>query len=293
MTGSREDFSTREDAVNDVLPVRKIKRKRLVRICTLAGFFFAFLFGAGLFFHTRSARQEEVRALPDAAALLVSSAKEELFFPDGGLPALFGCSSAVTLNGGRPLFTGQELGAAGAQGSFAWYSPLDSLGRCGPACALLDRSMMPEAEHESIGMIRPSGWHTVKYSFIDGLFLYNRCHLIGYQLAGENANPRNLITGTRQLNIDPAAGMLPFENRTASCLRQSSLHVLYRVVPWFYGDEPLPRGVTIEAMSLEDGGERLSFFVYLPNCQAGVDIDYATGESALSPAAAETEGGQA
>ena len=286
-----EDFSERKDYITDILPDHKRLKmsRRLRKFLVLAGFFSVVLMAGALYFSSRrpgAGTDSPKKGLsaaeqPYAASLLVSSAREELFFPEGGLSSVFNASAAQPVNAGRPLFSEEEVLACSTQGSFAWYSPLDPLGRCGPACALLDRSMMPEAPRESIGMVRPSGWHTVKYSFIDGMFLYNRCHLIGYQLTGENANPLNLITGTRQLNVDPESGMLPFENRAASCVRLTGLHVIYRVIPWFYEEEPLARGVTIEAMSLEDGGAALSFAVYLPNTQAGVSIDYATGESCL------------
>ena len=135
---------------------------------------------------------------------------------------------------------------------------------------------MPEEKRGRIGNIKPTGWHTIRYSFINGRYLYNRCHLIGYQLTGENANPKNLITGTRYLNVD---GMLPFENMVADYVKETGNHVLYRVTSVFKGNELVARGVLMEAESVEDHGVGIMFNVYCYNNQPGVDIDYATGES--------------
>ncbi len=164
-----------------------------------------------------------------------------------------------------------------ARGSFEEYSSLDSLGRCGVAFALIGTDTMPTEKRGSIGMIKPSGWHTVRYDdLVDGKYLYNRCHLIGYQLAGENANEKNLITGTRYLNV---TGMLPFEDEVADYVKRTSNHVLYRVTPIFEGNNLVASGVQMEAWSVEDGGSGVSFDVYCYNVQPGVTIDYATGES--------------
>ena len=138
---------------------------------------------------------------------------------------------------------------------------------------------MPTEERGAIGHIKPSGWHLIKYDIVDGKYLYNRCHLIGFQLAGENANNKNLITGTRYLNV---TGMLPFENDVADYVKSTGNHVLYRVTPIFNGDELVARGVQMEAYSVEDGGEGICFHVFVYNNQPGVEIDYATGESWLS-----------
>lgn len=162
--------------------------------------------------------------------------------------------------------------------SFEQYSPLDALGRCGPAFACVGTEIMPTEERGSIGQIKPSGWHTVKYEHIDGKYLYNRCHLIGYQLTGENANPQNLITGTRYLNTE---GMLPFENQIADFVKTTGYHVLYRATPVFEGENLLASGVILEAQSIEDNGQGIQFHVYCYNKQPGVTIDYATGESHL------------
>ena len=181
------------------------------------------------------------------------------------------------VNGNVPYFSEEELTTQ----SFESYSGLDDLGRCGAAYACVGLDLMPTEERGSIGNVRPTGWHTVKYNdIIDGNYLYNRCHLIGYLLSGENANERNLITGTRYLNVQ---GMLPYENRIADYVTESGNHVLYRVTPVFEGENLLASGVLMEARSVEDGGEAISFCVYAYNVQPGIAIDYATGESALAP----------
>lgn len=162
--------------------------------------------------------------------------------------------------------------------AFETYSPLDELGRCGVAYANVCKELMPTEERGEIGQVKPSGWHTVTYDVVDGRYLYNRCHLIGYQLAGENANEENLITGTRYLNV---TGMLPFENQVADYVEDTGNHVLYRVTPIFQGDNLVASGVQMEGYSVEDGGEGVSFNVYVYNVQPGVIIDYETGESRL------------
>lgn len=167
------------------------------------------------------------------------------------------------------------------------YSPLDSLGRCGEAFAVVGVETMPTEERGSIGMVKPTGWHTVRYDdLIADKYLYNRCHLIGYQLTGENANEQNLITGTRYMNVD---GMLPFENEVADYVESTGNHVLYRCTPIFAGDELVARGVHLQAQSVEDGGAGVSFNVFCYNVQPGIDIDYATGESWRAEQAAATE----
>ncbi len=162
---------------------------------------------------------------------------------------------------------------------FEKYSVLDSYGRCGVAFACLGKETMPTEERGSIGQVKPSGWKTVKYDCVDGKYLYNRCHLIGFQLSGENANKRNLITGTRYMNIE---GMLPFENMVADYIEETGNHVLYRVTPVFCDDELVARGVQMEALSVEDGGAGICFNVFCYNNQPGVVIDYATGNSGLA-----------
>ena len=173
-----------------------------------------------------------------------------------------------------PFFTDDEI----TNQSFETYSPLDALGRCGVAFACVGQDLMPTEERGSIGQVKPSGWHLVKYDCVDGKYLYNRCHLIGYQLTAENANERNLITGTRYLNIE---GMLPIENQVADYVLQTGNHVLYRVTPFFEDDNLLASGVLMEGYSVEDSGNNICFCIYAYNIQPGVQIDYATGESML------------
>lgn len=160
--------------------------------------------------------------------------------------------------------------------SFEFYSELDSLGRCGEAFSNIGIDLMPTKERGSISGVKPTGWHTVKYDFIEGKYLYNRCHLIGYQLTGENANKKNLMTCTRSMNVK---GMLPFENMVADYIKETNNHVLYRVRPIYEDDHLLANGVTIEAKSVEDHGEGISFYVFIYNAEKGVTIDYKTGDS--------------
>lgn len=173
-----------------------------------------------------------------------------------------------------PSFTIEDA----EKGSFETYSELDELGRCGTAYANIGMDLMPTEERDSIGSVKPSGWHTVKYDIVDGKYLYNRCHLIGYQLTGENANSENLITGTRYLNVE---GMLPFENMVADYIKETGNHVLYRATPVFEGENLIASGVQLEAMSVEDNGEGILFHVYCYNVQPGITIDLLTGESTL------------
>ena len=181
-------------------------------------------------------------------------------------------SPFVVLENNLPTFTQEELSRLGEE----VYSPHDAMGRCGPAFAVVGPETMPTEERESIGQVKPSGWQTVKYDCVDGKYLYNRCHLIGFQLTGENANAENLITGTRYLNIE---GMLPFENEVADYVEETGNHVAYRVTPVFQGEDLLARGVQMEAWSVEDGGTGLCFNVFAYNVQPGVGLDYATGDS--------------
>lgn len=178
----------------------------------------------------------------------------------------------VVVNNNEPNFSKKEL----KDDSFESYSTLDYLGRCGVAVACVGIDIMPTEKRSSIGMIKPTGWHTVKYDFVDGKYLYNRCHLIGYQLTGENANERNLITGTRYMNVD---GMLPFEDMVADYVKETNNHVMYRVTPIYKGDNLLASGVQMEGYSVEDKGKGISFNVYCYNAQPGVKINYSTGNS--------------
>ena len=180
----------------------------------------------------------------------------------------------IIINNNEPTFTINELKTS----SFESYSDLDELGRCGQAIANIGIDIMPTEERGNIGMIKPSGWHTIKYDFINGKYLYNRCHLIGYQLTAENANERNLITGTRYMNVQ---GMLPFENMVAEYIRETKNYVLYRVTPIFEGENLVASGVQIEAKSVEDNGKTICFNVYVYNNQPGITIDYSNGNSEL------------
>ena len=189
------------------------------------------------------------------------------------IPAYDG-KAYVAVNNNEPFFTDSDMTTT----AFENYSDLDSLGRCGVAYANICRDIMPTEERGKIGMIKPSGWHTVKYDVIKDRYLYNRCHLIGYQLAGENANPKNLITGTRYLNVE---GMLPFENLVADYVNNTGNHVLYRVTPMFSGSNLVANGVLIEAKSVEDNGGGILFNVYCYNVQPGIGINYENGDSWL------------
>lgn len=190
------------------------------------------------------------------------------------IPDYSGTPYAV-VSDNAPSFCDVELTSLESQPES--YSPLDSLGRCGAAMAMVSTDTMPTEERGSIGMVKPSGWHTVRYDdLVDGKYLYNRCHLVGYQLTGENANECNLVTGTRYMNVD---GMLPFENEVADYVESTGKRVLYRVTPVFIEDELVCRGVHMEARSVDDDGASFSFDVFCYNVQPGVQIDYLTGDS--------------
>lgn len=196
------------------------------------------------------------------------------------IPAYSG-NPYVAVNDNIPYFTEQDY----TTGSYEYYSDLDSLRRCGVCVASIGRDLMPTEERGSIGSVKPTGWHTVKYDNVDGKYLYNRCHLIGYQLSGENADTRNLITGTRYLNIQ---GMLPFENMVADYVKETGNHVLYRATPIFDGSNLLANGVLLEGFSVEDRGDGICFNVFCYNVQPGISIDYASGDSSSS-SSAQTE----
>lgn len=178
------------------------------------------------------------------------------------------------VNGNVPWFNKDELIVQ----SYESYSELDELGRCRTTKACIGKDIMPTKDRESIGQIKPTGWHTVKYDCVDGKYLYNRCHLIGFQLTGENANELNLITGTRYMNVD---GMLPFENMVADYVKETGNHVMYRVTPIYENDDLIARGVIMEAYSVEDDGDGIQFNVFCYNVQPQIEIDYKTGESRL------------
>ena len=231
-----------------------------------------------------------------------------IFFIVGSVPGLSGCSSKkagnsgaaasvsaqtdmasfaydgkpyVVINDSDPDFTDADMTTT----SFERYGELDGLGRCTTAFANIGKDLMPAEKRGPIGEVKPTGWRTAKYDNVDGKYLYNRCHLIGYQLTGENANEKNLITGTRYLNVD---GMLPFENMVADYIKETGNHVLYRVTPVFSGDNLVASGVQMEAKSVEDNGDGILFNVYCFNAQPGIAIDYATGNSHLDNSVTES-----
>lgn len=204
----------------------------------------------------------------------------DVFVPEQ-VPSYTGAAFTVVHNN-VPYFTKADL----ITESYETYAPLDGLGRCGVATACVGKDIMPTEKRGSIGQVKPSGWRMAKYDNVDGKYLYNRCHLIGYQLTGENANECNLITGTRYLNME---GMLPFENMVADYVKETGNHVLYRVTPVFSGNDLVANGVLMEAYSVEDKGEGICYCVYAYNVQPGIGIDYATGESRLADEAAVME----
>ena len=203
--------------------------------------------------------------------ILISHNKAPQSFTIGDIPDFSGYAYVV-INNNQPAFSENELTAE----SYEFYSDLDYLGRCGYAMACIGVELMPTEERDSISQVKPTGWAQLQYAFIDGKNLYNRCHLIGFQLAGENANEKNLITGTRYMNVE---GMLPFENMIADYVQKTNNHVMYRVTPIFIGNNLVASGVQMEALSVEDNGEGISFHIYAYNNQPGVEINYADGTS--------------
>ena len=222
---------------------------------------------------TENAEAEENISTTEATAPTATTKKAEAAVSDSSIPEYSG-KAYITLNNNQPEFTSSEITTK----AFESYSSLDYSGRCGVAFACLGIETMPTEERSEIGMIKPSGWHSVKYDCVDGKYLYNRCHLIGFQLSGENANDRNLITGTRYLNIQ---GMLPFENMVADYIKETNNHVMYRVTPVFEGENLLCKGVKMEGYSVEDNGDGICFNVFCYNAQPSIKIDYKTGESYL------------
>ncbi len=190
------------------------------------------------------------------------------------IPEYTGTPYAI-VNGNVPSFTSAQC----TDESYEYYSELDSLGRCGLTVASVGIDIMPTEDRGDIGSVKPTGWQSVRYDIVDGKYLYNRCHLIGFQLTGENANRKNLITGTRYMNVD---GMLPFENMVADYVKETENHVMLRVIPIYKGNELVARGVWMEAYSVEDQGDGVSFSVFVYNVQPGISINYATGESWLN-----------
>lgn len=188
----------------------------------------------------------------------------------------------VVINNNQPEFSGEDMTTK----AYEYYSELDAYGRCGYTMACVGRELMPIEDRESISSVKPSGWVQAQYDIVDGKNLYNRCHLIGFQLTGENANERNLITGTRYLNVE---GMLPFENMIADYIKETGNHVIYRVTPVYDGTDLVAKGVQLEAKSVEDQGAGICFHVYAYNNQPGVEIDYATGNSWLEGEPEQTQ----
>lgn len=219
--------------------------------------------------------------------LPITSLPEE---PDPAKLPVYSGNPTIEINGNNPFFKEEDLKAD----DFQYYSKLDFRGRCGSAAAMLGTEMMPTEERGEIGMVKPSGWQKSEYDCVDGGSLYNRCHLLGYQLTGQNANERNLITGTRYMNVD---GMQPYENRIAAYLKETGGHVLLRVTPVFEGKNLVASGVLMEAASAEtteqgqdadhtqliEENHKLSFCVYCYNVQPGIKIDYRDGSSEEEP----------
>lgn len=245
---------------------RKSKRK-IVIILILAVFAFLFsFFKDDITSFIQSIEPQESYALPEQEETSPTYQVDDIPAYQGNL--------YVVLNNNEPNFSETDYTTT----SFEHYNDLDSLGRCGVAFANVGLETMPTEDRGSIGQVKPSGWHTVKYDNVSGKYLYNRCHLIGYQLTGENANEKNLITCTRSMNTE---GMLPFEDEVAEYVKDTGNHVLYRVTPIFEGDNLLATGVEMEAKSVEDDGKGVKFNVFVYNVQDGIQIDYKTGDSSL------------
>ena len=238
------------------------RRKRKKNLNKLLSLIFCFLLGYFIYY----VHEEYV-------TLIEENKVKESYANIDSIPEYNG-EAYVYINNNIPTFTDEEKTLE----SLEYYSPLDNLGRCGVAFANVSKDTMPTEERESISNIEPTGWQSVKYDIVSGGYLYNRCHLIGYQLTGENANAENLITCTRYMN---ATTMLQFEQEVAAYVEETGNHVLYRVTPYFEGDNLVATGVSIEAYSIEDNGEGISFNVFVYNVEPGITIDYATGESKL------------
>ena len=221
---------------------------------------------------SQSAGSQQTEVTTELSGEKDTGSPEQSSFDLSQVPAYSG-EPYVVVNNNNPFFKDSDLTTE----AFEKYSDLDSLGRCGAAYANVCQEIMPTEKRGAIGMVKPTGWQTVKYDWVDGKYLYNRCHLIGYHLSGENANEKNLITGTRYLNVD---GMLPFENLVADYVHETDHHVLYRVTPVFENSNLVASGVLMEAQSVED--DDVLFCVYCYNVQPKVTIDYATGESHAS-----------
>ena len=238
------------------------RRKRKKNLNKLLSLIFCFLLGYFIYY----VHEEYV-------TLIEENKVKESYANFDSIPEYNG-EAYVYINNNIPTFTDEEKTLE----SLEYYSPLDNLGRCGVAFASVSKETMPTEDRESISNIEPTGWQSVKYDIVSGGYLYNRCHLIGYQLTGENANAENLITCTRYMN---ATTMLQFEQEVAAYVEETGNHVLYRVTPYFEGDNLVATGVSIEAYSIEDNCEGISFNVFVYNVEPGITIDYATGESKL------------
>ncbi len=221
--------------------------------------------------------KEEADKLKDTVSQFLMQDMADNSIPAASLTDLpeYSGDPVVIIDDNIPDFAPEDLVGT----SFESYSVLDGLGRCQTAYANIGVDLMPTDKREAISSVKPVGWHSVKYDCVEGKYLYNRCHLIGYQLTGENANEKNLITGTRYLNV---TGMLPYENMVAEYIEETGNHVLYRVTPVYEGDDLLARGLVMEAQSVEDEGAGICFHIFAYNVQPGVEIDYATGESRLA-----------
>ena len=209
-----------------------------------------------------------------ATSISDATSLPSVYINDIEIPAYSG-DAYTEINNNEPFFTKSDI----TTNEFETYSDLDRLGRCGVAFANISNYTMPTEERGKIGQVKPSGWHSIRYDNVDGKYLYNRCHLIGYQLAAENANKKNLITGTRYLNI---VGMLDYENKVAEYVKTTNNHVLYRVTPIFYEQDLVSRGVLMEGYSVEDSGAGIKFNIFAYNIQPDININYATGDSCLA-----------
>ena len=244
--------------------------------------FLALLLSFLLLFSLTACEQEDVELALDVAIAVLEEVEQHQQGTESAASAdspeeipPFSGEAYIAINGNVPFFVPEEITTQ----SYEEYAELDDLGRCGVTMACIGVDIMPTEDRGDIGSVKPSGWKSVKYDIVEGKYLYNRCHLIGFQLAGENANKRNLITGTRYLNIE---GMLPFENLVADYVKETENHVMYRVTPIFEGDDLVAQGVVMEGWSVEDEGEGGCFCGYAYNAQPGITIDYATGESHLT-----------
>lgn len=247
---------------------QKIKKKAIIFLVLVTSIFI--VTGCGINEITKSLEIAPDSVQSEETAPKIESENESLKAED--VPP-YEDSEFIVINDNEPAFSEEGMKSE----SFESYSPQDELGRCRGAYACVGEDLMPKEKRGSIGMIKPSGWHTVRYDdLVEGKYLYNRCHLIGYQLTGENANERNLITGTRYFNTE---GMLPFEEIIADYVKNTGNHVLYRVSPIYKDNDLVAIGVQMEAISVEDGGDGVKFNVFVYNIQPGVSIDYRTGES--------------